>query len=182
MVGLIDNLRFYVPLKNFSYIWRLHNCRWRATKFRPMLGAQGLWAGVDLYRVTPAVTRDICFSGLTAQISRLLRHMRGMWRNYYNLDPHRELMVGGLLQDTVRPMGNMLHLTVVSILVWTTGNPIYLISTEGAPWVWLVSRECLLQQRMLTPPSHLIQPSHCWGVRVVPHWYSYVLFWDCDLL
>jgi hypothetical protein len=27
-------------------------------KFRPMLGAQGLWAGRDLYRATPAVTRD----------------------------------------------------------------------------------------------------------------------------
>jgi hypothetical protein len=30
-----------------------HHCRWRAAKFRPMLGAQGLWAGRDLYRATP---------------------------------------------------------------------------------------------------------------------------------
>jgi hypothetical protein len=25
--GLIDYLRFYVPLKNFSLIWRCHHCR-----------------------------------------------------------------------------------------------------------------------------------------------------------
>jgi hypothetical protein len=74
---LIDYLRFYVPLKNISLIWRRHHCRWRAAKFRPMLGAQGLWAGRDLYRATPTVTRDLGFSGLirrTAPFSRLLRH------------------------------------------------------------------------------------------------------------
>jgi hypothetical protein len=56
-----------------------HYCRWRAAKFR-LLGAQGLWAGRDLYRVTPAVTRDIGFFGLirmTAPFSRLLRHAWG---------------------------------------------------------------------------------------------------------
>ena len=75
-----DYLRFYVPLKNISLIWRRHHCRWRAAKFRPMLGAQGFWAGRDLYRATPAVTRDLGFSGLirrTATFSRLLRHTRG---------------------------------------------------------------------------------------------------------
>jgi hypothetical protein len=73
-------LRFYVPLKNLSLLWRRHHCRWRAAKFRPMLGAQGLWAGRDLYRATPAVTRDLGFSGLirrTAPFSRLLQHTRG---------------------------------------------------------------------------------------------------------
>ena len=77
---LIDYLQFYVPLKNFSLIWRRHHCRWRAAKFRPMLGAQGLWAGRDLYRVTPTVTRGLGFSGLirrTAPFSRLLRLTRG---------------------------------------------------------------------------------------------------------
>jgi hypothetical protein len=74
---LIDCLLFYVPLKNISLIWRRHHCRWRAEKFRPMLGAQGLWAGRDLYCATPAVTRDLGFSGLirrSAPFSRLLRH------------------------------------------------------------------------------------------------------------
>ena len=47
-----------------------------------MLGTQGLWAGRDLYRATPAVTRCLGFSGLirmTAPFSRLLRHARGCW-------------------------------------------------------------------------------------------------------
>jgi hypothetical protein len=80
---LIDRLLlllFYVPLKNISIIWWCHHCRWRATKFRPMLGAQGLWAGRDLYRATPAVTRDLGFSGLirrTAPFTHLLRHTKG---------------------------------------------------------------------------------------------------------
>jgi hypothetical protein len=77
---LIDYLRFYVPFKNFSLIWRRHHCRWRTAKFRPMLGTQGLWSGRDLYRATPAVTQDLGFSGLirrTAPFRRLLRHTRG---------------------------------------------------------------------------------------------------------
>jgi hypothetical protein len=36
----------------------------KACKFRPMLGAQGLWAERDLYLATPTVTRDLGFSGL----------------------------------------------------------------------------------------------------------------------
>jgi hypothetical protein len=77
---LIAYFGFYIPLKNFSLIWRRHHCRWRAANFRPMLGARGLWAGRDLYHATPAVTRDLSFSGLirrTAPFSRLLRHTRG---------------------------------------------------------------------------------------------------------
>jgi hypothetical protein len=61
---LIDYLRFYVPLKNFSLVWRRHHCRWRAAKCWPTHGAQGLWAGRDIYRATPTVTRDLGFSGL----------------------------------------------------------------------------------------------------------------------
>jgi hypothetical protein len=79
-VILIDYLVFYVPLKNISIIWRRHHCRWRAAKFRPMLSAQGLWAGRDLYRATPTVTFGLGFSGLirrTAPISCLLRHAWG---------------------------------------------------------------------------------------------------------
>jgi hypothetical protein len=77
---LTDYLRFYVPLKNISLIWRRNHCRWRAAKFRPMLGAQGLWTGSDLYRATPAVTRDLGFSYLirrTNPISHLLRYAWG---------------------------------------------------------------------------------------------------------
>ena len=35
-------LRFYVPLKNFSLIWRCNHCRRRASKCRTIFGAQGL--------------------------------------------------------------------------------------------------------------------------------------------
>jgi hypothetical protein len=79
----IDYLVFYVPLKNISLIWRRHHCWWRAAKFRPMLRVQGLWAGRDLYRATPVVTRDFGFSGLiqrTAPFNCLLRHTRGSGR------------------------------------------------------------------------------------------------------
>jgi hypothetical protein len=73
-------LGFYVPLKNFSLKWRSHHCRWRAAKFRPMLGAQGIRAGGDLYRAPPAVTRDLSFPGSfegPPPFSCLLRHTRG---------------------------------------------------------------------------------------------------------
>jgi hypothetical protein len=48
-------------------------------KFRLMLGAHGQWAGRDLYRATPALTRGLDFSGLirgSSPFSRLLRHTR----------------------------------------------------------------------------------------------------------
>jgi hypothetical protein len=42
-----------------------------------LLGAQGLWAERDLYRATPAVTRDPGLIQRTASFSRLLRHAWG---------------------------------------------------------------------------------------------------------
>jgi hypothetical protein len=60
----IDYLLFYVPLKNFSLVWRRHHYRWRGI----------------FYRATPAVTRGLGFSGLIRRIasfSRLLRLTRG---------------------------------------------------------------------------------------------------------
>jgi hypothetical protein len=45
--------------KIFSLAWKRHHYQWRAAKFSLTLGAQGLWAGRDLYRATLAVTRDI---------------------------------------------------------------------------------------------------------------------------
>jgi hypothetical protein len=117
---LIDYLRFYVPLKNISLIWRCYHCRCRAAKSRPMLGAQGLWAGMDLYRATPAVTRDLNFSGLMRSegpshsvtsydtqgdlenlflqvpIQSPLTTYKGMWRNYSNLDDLTGFILGSL--------------------------------------------------------------------------------------
>jgi hypothetical protein len=75
MIWLIDWL--FVVLRPaqeyFIYIWRRHHRRWRAAKFRPMLVAQGLWAGRDLYRPTPAVTWEpvfpVSFEGLTHSVA-----------------------------------------------------------------------------------------------------------------
>jgi hypothetical protein len=36
-----------------------HHCRWQGCKFRPLFGAQGLWAGRGLYLATPTATRDL---------------------------------------------------------------------------------------------------------------------------
>jgi hypothetical protein len=107
---LIDYLLFYVPLKNISFIWRRHHSRWRASTFRPMLGAQGLWAERDLYRATPVVTRDLGFFGLirrTAPFSRLLRHSRGCGGSILTR------ILTGLMQE---------ELTCISILNKRMGN------------------------------------------------------------
>jgi hypothetical protein len=77
---LIDWLLIYVPHTNISLIWRRHHYRRKAAKFRPMLGAQGLWAGRDLYRATSAVTRGLHFSSLirmSVPFNRLLQQTRG---------------------------------------------------------------------------------------------------------
>jgi hypothetical protein len=77
---MIDWLFTVLRLKNISLIWRRHHCRWRAAKYRPMLGVQGRRAGRDLYRATPAVTWDLGFSGLirsTAPFSCLWRQKKG---------------------------------------------------------------------------------------------------------
>jgi hypothetical protein len=83
VVKLIDYLPFYVPLKIFSLTWRRHHYQRKATKCSPMLGAQGLQAGRDLYRATPSVTQGLGFSGLirrTAPILSPLTTRKGMRR------------------------------------------------------------------------------------------------------
>jgi hypothetical protein len=74
-------------------------------KLRPMLGAQSLWAGRDLYRAIPAVARDLRFCGLiqrTAQFSRLLRHTRGTRDLFYSGFPRSYLQTENM--DRYRPM------------------------------------------------------------------------------
>jgi hypothetical protein len=85
-------LLLYVPLNNCSLIWRRHHCQWKTTKFKPMLRAQGLWAGRDLYCATLAVTRGLGFSDIirmTAPFIRLLRHTGDS-----NPDPHKYHEIG----------------------------------------------------------------------------------------
>jgi hypothetical protein len=105
----------YVSLKNFSLTWRHHHYWWRASKFRPMLGTQGLWAGRDLYRETPAVTWPASVFPVSAKMplhsvssydtqgdgedlflpisSRVpiqspLMTCKGMWKTYFYVDLH----------------------------------------------------------------------------------------------
>jgi hypothetical protein len=88
---LIVYLWFYVPFKNFSLIWRRHHSRWRAAKFR--LDAHCRWAGMYLYRATPAMTQDLGFSSFIQRTEAVLQSPiithEGMWRVYSNPDPHR---------------------------------------------------------------------------------------------
>jgi hypothetical protein len=66
-------------------------------KFRPTFVVQDLCAGRDLYRATPAVTRDLGFSGLirrTAPFSRLLRHTWGCWGSILTW-----ILMGSLLSE-----------------------------------------------------------------------------------
>jgi hypothetical protein len=89
-IYLIDYLRVYVPLKNFSLIWRRHHCQWRAAKFRPMLGAQGLWTGRGLYRDTGLQffrfhPKD---NPPPPPIQPPLTTHEGVWKIYSNPNPH----------------------------------------------------------------------------------------------
>jgi hypothetical protein len=114
---LIDYLLFYVPPKNISLIWRRHHYRWRAAEFRPMLGAQSLWAGRDLYRAAPAVTRSLGFSGLirrTAPFSRLLRHTRGCGGSILP-----RILTGLLHFETTPEIDQSFNICSFSCMVWS---------------------------------------------------------------
>jgi hypothetical protein len=90
----VSFLRFYVPLKNISLIWRRHHYRRRATKFRPMLGAQGLWAERDISRATGP--RFFWSHPKDRPITSPLTTHEGMWRIYSNPDPHGGWVGGGV--------------------------------------------------------------------------------------
>jgi hypothetical protein len=55
------------------------------------LYGEGLWAGRDLYRATPAATRDLVFFRSHPKdrpIQSPLTTHKGLWRTYSNPDPH----------------------------------------------------------------------------------------------
>jgi hypothetical protein len=87
---LVDYLRFYVPLKNFSLIWKRHHCRWMAAKCRPMLGAQGLSAGGIFIVPHLMWHRTSVFLVSSEGPPHLVSsyNTRGMWRIYSKPDPH----------------------------------------------------------------------------------------------
>jgi hypothetical protein len=64
-------------------------------KIQDYLDAQGLWAGRDLYRATPAVTQDLVFFRSHPKdrpIESPFTTHEGMWRITSNPDPHGYLM------------------------------------------------------------------------------------------
>jgi hypothetical protein len=112
-VGKKDFISPYLTFKSRSRIFHLHRDvtiageRWKAAKFWPMLGAQGLWAGSDLYRATPAVTRGLAkfWPMLGAQ---------GLWagKDIYRATPvvTRGLSFSGLIRKTA-PFSRLLKHT-----------------------------------------------------------------------
>jgi hypothetical protein len=72
------------------HLWRRHHYWWRAATFRPVPGAEDLWAGIDLYRATPVLTQGLGFCSpirRTAPFCRLTTHI-GMCSIFSNPDPH----------------------------------------------------------------------------------------------
>ena len=109
---LIDYLWFYVPLKNFSLIWRRHHCRWRAAKFRPMLGAQGLWEGrgsLSCHTCCDTGPRFFQFHPKDRPIQSLLTTHEGMWRIYSNPDPHGSCSQEKCSQEKYKKIDSFFH-------------------------------------------------------------------------
>jgi hypothetical protein len=65
---------------------------------------------------------------------------------------------GWILRSKTKKINKFLNF----ILALTTGNPVYLISTKGARWVWPVSKGCLLIRNTWSYLPHL------WEVSVAP--------------
>jgi hypothetical protein len=87
--GLIDYLLFYVPFKNFSLLWRHNHCRWRAAKFRLMLGARA-FEQLGIFIVPHLLWHgrsNLGFSCLIRPIQSLLSTCMEMRRTYSNPDP-----------------------------------------------------------------------------------------------
>jgi hypothetical protein len=105
-----------------------------------MLGAQGLWAGRDLYRATLAVTRGLGFSGLirrTAPFSRLLRHARGCW-----LPILTRILKGTLIWNINGYISEKTGWSVekIDVSLETIGVLVAVLSVAFNPTIWLSRR------------------------------------------
>jgi hypothetical protein len=117
---------------------------WRAAKFKPMLGAQGLWAGRDLYRATPAVTQGLGFSGLIWTVTSYVWLARG-W--------------GGPVLTQILTYSNLgpWSLNVICVvnnhfrLSQTLGPPTFKNLKLGLKLTFFISAE-----------TFLINQKHCW--------------------
>jgi hypothetical protein len=118
---LIDGLRFYVPLKNFSLIWRRHHYRWCLCSALRAFEQGGifivphlLWHGASVFQVSS--------DGPPFQSPLTIR--KRMWRTYSNPDitgPH--LYTSCDLQGDAEaqiPLGSIL--TYLYLLQMTSSN------------------------------------------------------------
>ena len=72
--------------------WGRYHCRWGSSISRPPLSSCGLWAGRDVYRATPAVTRDLGLSsliwGTPCSVASYAQTGIELLRTHSNPDPH----------------------------------------------------------------------------------------------
>jgi hypothetical protein len=112
----------------FNYMDWIHHCQWRAAKFRPMLGAQWLWAEKDLYCATPAVTRDplFCFIQRTIFVIEIIYMFILMCWFYANLKVFRLVCVRiNVDQDSdfnaillLRNHSRFIYIYTITLFVW----------------------------------------------------------------
>jgi hypothetical protein len=115
---MFAELLFQVRLKNGSFICERFPYGWRTAKYKHMLCSQGLWAEMNLYHTTPALTRNLRFSSLpwkTAPFSRLIRYARGCSR--YILTPIDMCpFFSRILRHTCECWGPILTLILIGVL------------------------------------------------------------------
>ena len=156
----IRNQWLYIPRKNFSLVWRRHHYHQRAAKFRPMLGAQNLWAGRTLfYRATPAVTQGFGFPGLirrTAPFSCLLQHTMGYGGSiqYSYLDPHGSADIKKYLRHFSYQMFIVLVIQVITYEMDTTSKQDVLLQFQRTYFTACHSWDTWRQRKAMGALSH----------------------------
>jgi hypothetical protein len=118
---------------------------------------KGMFSVWELFKMGPITNNKSWYCMQVYNESRLKSSFRKFYGCYNDLVCDYKLSLAHMLNDLFHTICS----TVVSILALTTGNPVYLISTKA-------HGRCDRQQRMLTPPWHLILPSYLWGF-VLPY-------------
>ena len=94
-----------LTLENVSLIWKRHHRRQRVAKLSHLRGAgkNDLWAGRDLYRATPAVSRGLGFCSLIRRTRPLLMDTRLVRQaREHTEDPLPRLFITSLLKRNGR--------------------------------------------------------------------------------
>ena len=104
-------LLYYVSLKNFSLMRRRHKYRWKGCIIWAY--ARSLWAGKDLYRATPALTRELGFSSLIRRAAVTLK-----------IGPRWKMTLGSFFNIKYWPWSkfNVIFWSKVVVEKWSTLN------------------------------------------------------------